>query len=282
AGDPQGEFVALQLRAEAGGASPEALARIEVLRRSHANHWLGGLARVVADDGLRFRRGFVSACRVRVHPDVGSLVDVRELGTVEALHLHHYGTVALFEQGALGALRTLGGSCAAVLEAGRPLGITRLASVDDLDPADAARLAGCRSLPALAAVALPNGARGLHAWTGALGPFASLREVAVSETLLALGRWRAALAARVPQVQHLTLRGPLGTVEIARDAGGDRVTLRVAALAPEAAAALVQAWLADDAVLAPSDRVQVAATHGAGAIAAWLTGRVADATVAPA
>ncbi|MCX5742062.1 MAG: TIGR02996 domain-containing protein [Proteobacteria bacterium] len=61
--DPRGEFITLQLV-----PSPTATQtrRMTALLTKHARAWLGPLEKVIAKEGVEFRRGFLAACRVKL------------------------------------------------------------------------------------------------------------------------------------------------------------------------------------------------------------------------
>jgi uncharacterized protein (TIGR02996 family) len=67
AGDPRGEFIALQLeRSRAGMLSAAAEKREKALLAEHGRSWLGPLAAVIRADSVRFARGFLDACAVEI------------------------------------------------------------------------------------------------------------------------------------------------------------------------------------------------------------------------
>lgn len=63
-GDPLGEFIALQYRRRGGRGEAARAAREALLARTHGRAWLGPLAPVVLQKGLRFERGFPAVCHV--------------------------------------------------------------------------------------------------------------------------------------------------------------------------------------------------------------------------
>ena len=62
AGNPRGEFLALQLLSARGEATPAQLAREAALLEKYRKAWLGPLAGVLVLGSLRFERGFLTAC----------------------------------------------------------------------------------------------------------------------------------------------------------------------------------------------------------------------------
>lgn len=79
AGDPRGEFIALQCRRQDGKVS----AREKALLRNHGRAWLGAHDPAIERHGLEFRRGFLAVARVKwKHALVGP-----EWATIEALDL---------------------------------------------------------------------------------------------------------------------------------------------------------------------------------------------------
>ena len=79
AGDPRGEFIALQCSRRDGKVS----AREKELLRNHGRAWLGEHEKGIEREGLEFRRGFLATARVRwKHVLVGA-----QWATIEALDL---------------------------------------------------------------------------------------------------------------------------------------------------------------------------------------------------
>ncbi|MFZ5442822.1 MAG: TIGR02996 domain-containing protein [Myxococcota bacterium] len=83
AGDPRGEFIALQLQADA----PASARRQRTLLRKHLDSWLGPLAPFVIKAGLEFRRGFPATAKLRVdtHDDAARARSLEEWATFEEL-----------------------------------------------------------------------------------------------------------------------------------------------------------------------------------------------------
>jgi len=89
AGDPRGEFIALQLAIANGTADAGAGKRAAALLKRHADAWTGPLPGVVAAS-VRFERGFLVALRTTATPEqLAASVDRPEWRTVEELVLSH-------------------------------------------------------------------------------------------------------------------------------------------------------------------------------------------------
>jgi len=66
-GDPRGELITLQSRAEAGQLTPAQDKRMRSLLAKHRGAWLGELAGIVQSrEGLVFERGLLGACQIQV------------------------------------------------------------------------------------------------------------------------------------------------------------------------------------------------------------------------
>lgn len=79
-GDPRGEFITLQFRADKDAA---ALAREKALLEEHGRTWLGPLAPVVALGTFEFRRGFLSKADKKFKASTEALRASPAWGTVE-------------------------------------------------------------------------------------------------------------------------------------------------------------------------------------------------------
>jgi uncharacterized protein (TIGR02996 family) len=81
AGDPRGEFIALQM---ASRRTRKAELKLERLLERHREQFLGPLARVVTSRGQVWEKGFLTACRATLD---GSLFDEPSWATVRALEV---------------------------------------------------------------------------------------------------------------------------------------------------------------------------------------------------
>lgn len=90
AGDPRGEFIALQMAIADGTASDGAAKREAKLLATHADAWTGPLPDVVAES-RRFERGFLVALHRRAGGEdrLRASLDRIEWATVEKLHLRY-------------------------------------------------------------------------------------------------------------------------------------------------------------------------------------------------
>jgi uncharacterized protein (TIGR02996 family) len=208
AGDPRGEFIALQLKPKL--SAPERK-RMRELEAEHGQAWCGALAPVVRKSNRRFQRGFLQSCRLSGHPDVESLRGVAELATVEELEVADYGGVAFFEHNPLNALQTLTGRCFSVFSASRPLPVRTVREVQDPPVRRVTEaLAACRSLPHLQELQITTSFESLEAWKEALrSPFARpLRRLWLLGIYQDLGAWRRMAQATLPELEWLRLSGP--------------------------------------------------------------------------
>ena len=117
-GDPRGEFIALQLLRAQGGGTPEQADRERALLVAHAAAWLAPLP--IRAAGVRFERGFVSACETTGFlDDSAAWATVREVDSVpasDACHAH-----------SLRVLRAGDGGIAQLARLARPLAVETLA-----------------------------------------------------------------------------------------------------------------------------------------------------------
>ena len=100
AGDPRGEFIALQLAMESGTAEASAEKRANALLKQHLDTWAGGLPGVVPSS-REFRRGFLSALRLKPGEHLAKGLDRLEWRTVERLVIDSYPSSAGQHLGAL-------------------------------------------------------------------------------------------------------------------------------------------------------------------------------------
>ncbi len=82
AGDPRGEFIALQLARGRGGKKTR---REGQLLKANARTWLGPLAQAVLNKGMVFERGFLARCQVQRHT-----LQTPAWATVEEVELDRY------------------------------------------------------------------------------------------------------------------------------------------------------------------------------------------------
>jgi hypothetical protein len=270
AGDPRGEYVALQLLPKTGRADRQ---RIKELEAQHAEAWLGPLARVVKKSHRRFARGFLVGCRVTRHPDIAALDGVPELATVEDLELADYGTVWFFDHTPLPALRSLSGRCFSVFSSGRTLPVRKVGGVTDVPIHGATSvLAACTSLPALDELGLTAQFDGIDAWRAALSsPFAArLKRFATGRYEDDPGEWRRMVRDCLPRLERFALHLPVTRLTFE----ADRLEIEHCASAYFEGAALISGSDSDarsrdqllailsSGVIEPGDRVVVTLTRG--------------------
>jgi uncharacterized protein (TIGR02996 family) len=176
AGDPRGEFIALQL---AGDVDGESRRRVKELERQHGDEWVGVLGAAVIKSSISFRRGFVAAASLHKDPRRAAKITARpEWATIEDLDLRqssYYGTIlppTFFFADCMRQLRVVRGlffeQLLAILRHDGVLGLERIeatmdtadyerGSVSELTAADS-----CTSLPRLRDLAIV-GLRGIKA-----------------------------------------------------------------------------------------------------------------------
>jgi uncharacterized protein (TIGR02996 family) len=221
AGDPRGEFIALQLKPKLTAAERK---RMRALEAEHGAAWCGGLALVVRKSNRRFERGFLQSCRLSGHPDVESVAGLPELATVEELELGDYGSPAFFEQTPMPALQTLSGKCFQVFLSSRPLPVRTVRQIEDTPIRRVtAALQACVSVPQLQELHITTSFEPPEAWQAALrSPFARpLRRLHLGGVYEDRGAWRRMVRACLPELEWFQLGGSVVTLRFAPD----RVTL---------------------------------------------------------
>ncbi len=223
-GDPRGELIQLQLQAT---PSKQSERRIAALLKQHARTWLAGIGPVVVKDGVRFTRGFVSACKVRFKHEA----DVRAHGsdpawaTVEELEhsvpswgtgsgYRYYGWIGPAMK-SLRSVRVLPLNVGDLLDAPDAWDIRRLIFSSD-EVADLARLAMTARLPKLEALWVTPPSPG---WLATTVFAAQLRELSIRVDDKHR-TWIAKATAALPKLELLVLDSEPAGLELRRDAKG--------------------------------------------------------------
>ncbi|MDP3234289.1 MAG: TIGR02996 domain-containing protein [Myxococcales bacterium] len=125
-GDPRGEFIALQLAAELQPLRGEALRAERRLLATWGDEWLAPLSASILK-GATFRRGFPSACALRVvRPEA---LDAPAWATIERIDASGLGAEApgaLFSMARMPALRWLNSIDPSIFEAPEPVAVETL------------------------------------------------------------------------------------------------------------------------------------------------------------
>jgi len=206
-GDPRGELIALQLRADKSKAE---LAREKALLAEHGKRWLGGLAEVWLVDVV-FRRGFpaVVTARFRHHRDVEAHGDSPAWATIEEISWTTPGSSSPDQQRFLyhvprhlrpRVVTTAAAGLAQLLERATPLPIESLTvfAFDDVE-----LVARLKASPLFGAVRRLAFAEGLVPADLAEGWLARVPEIVLQTRDGKLGDWLRTCSAR-PTVTRFT------------------------------------------------------------------------------
>lgn len=130
AGDPRGEFIALQL---AGRLTPAQRKRHEVLFKQCRDSMLGPIAAFAFDKGTRFKNGFpftvrLGRCAKRSSPteeEVRAMLAAPQWSTVEAIDVFAFASAQrpLVEAGSMRSIKRILNAYDTLFEPGRELGI---------------------------------------------------------------------------------------------------------------------------------------------------------------
>ena len=231
AGDPRGEFIALQLARRAGRGDKHALAREKALLREHGRAWLGALAPFIEIEPEWFHqvfsRGFVAFVRLAEDYPDQPFAGTVQWATVETIdrwgfdgrHSGYRGEAQPFEfHPHLRGLRELAG-----VSALGPTPVGPLARLEFAGPLDELAEAPLSSVECLQVGKLKR--EGLLRLLETRPWGRAVRELDVPDpapTLVAARSWLAAL----PALSRMTLRSEGWAFTLGRDDEGQLVPLR--------------------------------------------------------